>query len=70
MGGPPSQGTLVTLDSNWGFSSHKGIFSLMASSGLYLSVDKRFWPQDCTWPAGPGSYSGLPRSAYLDNLEG
>ena len=37
------------------------IFSLMASSGVYLSVNKRFWPRDCTWAAGPGGK--VPRVA-------
>ena len=37
------------------------IFSLMASSGVYLSVHKRFWPRDCTWAAGPGGK--VPRVA-------
>ena len=28
------------------------IISLKASSGVYLSVDKQFWPRDYTWAAG------------------
>ena len=30
----------------------------MASSGVYLSVDKQFCPWDCTWAAGGSSQLG------------